>query len=349
MKTILLTGGTGVFGHYLVRDLLAANDVRLILLIRARSNAEARARLNGDIPPHVEVLAGDLLLEEFGIGRDRYGELQRSVTHILHAAASIRFNSSPEEALRNNVLTTKHVLALARECPRLVRFGFLSTALVAGKRTGTIKETELEHAAGFTNTYQQTKYDAERLVRSCKFPLVVFRPPFVHTPLTAQNAKMKSFLSVLISLIAKGKLPIVVGTSESPLDVVNGDEAARHICELFLKDTLSFDTYQITNARTIITNGALHSLIEKAVGSPIPVQYCGVGEAGVNLLRKKVLNNPELATIYERGASFLTDPAYPKFYDNSHTLEELSITEVGENPHSILQRIINETIWNSSK
>ena len=354
MKTVLLTGGTGTFGRFLVRDLLSQDGVRLILLVRGGSDAEARARVekHGAIPPHTEVFAADLLQPRLGLSEERYRDLTGRITHILHSAASTRFNSPLEEARRNNVETTKQILAFAKDCGKLVRFGYLSTAFVAGKRIGLIKEDELKHNAGFNNTYQQSKYEAETLVRTSGLPIVIFRPPFVRSVTEAgQLGNSTDFLSRLITLVVAGHIPFVPGTKDSAMDIVNGSDAAGVICQLFLKDNLVHTTYHITNGTGSLTVGTFHRLMEDEKGESIPIEYLGDGDEGMRRVREKAKQNPMLEEVYKRAESFLSEPGYPKIFDNTHTLAELGIQHLGEEPTKILRSIVHNTIalWNSSK
>src|SRR5439155_19750080 len=99
------------------------------------------------------------------------------VTAIVHAAANTRFDAPLPEARAANVDGTRHVLEFARRCPRLDRVVALSTTHVAGRRTGTILEDDLEHDAEFVNTYEATKYEAERELRAAMrdLPIAVAR------------------------------------------------------------------------------------------------------------------------------------------------------------------------------
>ncbi len=346
MKEIFLTGGTGVFGDYLVRNLADHNDIRLHLLIRGASEKEARERVaaQGTLPAHVQVHAGDLLMPHLGLLPEAYAALQSSITHVLHAAASIRFNSPLEEATRNNVATTEEIIAFARGCKKLERFGYISTALVAGKRTGTILEDEFEHNAGFNNTYQATKYQAEKTARSAGLPLVVFRPPLIYTPNGTSTAGLTSFMKILITMIASGKLPYVLGSEDSAMDVVSGEQSAAIICELFLKDRLTHSTFHITNGKTNLTAGLFHRIIEEEQGHPVPVEFCGIGESGISCLHDKLRARPELLPLYNKTESFLAEPAFPKIFDNAHTLVELHKESLGEDPVFILRKIVHEAL-----
>ena len=122
----------------------------------------------------VRALAGDVT--EPGLGVDP-ADLA-GVTHVIHCAASVSFDLPLEEARRINVAGTQNVLAACRAMPDFERLDAVSTCYVAGRRTGLIQETDLEHDAGFHNTYEQTKYESELLLRAAMpdLPIAVHRP-----------------------------------------------------------------------------------------------------------------------------------------------------------------------------
>jgi long-chain acyl-CoA synthetase len=73
-----------------------------------------------------------------------------------------------DEARAINVEGTREVIGFARECKalgRLERFVHVSTAYVAGKFEGTFRERQLDAGQEFRNTYEQTKWEAEHIVR----------------------------------------------------------------------------------------------------------------------------------------------------------------------------------------
>src|SRR3989344_9303025 len=156
---VLVTGGTGSFGKLMVEKL----DDRKIKFILISRKGPVKA---------------DLGLKYFGWKKDEYDTLAKSVTHILHAAATTRFTHSLDEARKMNVEMTRNILELGRKCPNLRGFGHVSTAFVAGKRVGRILESELEHECGFVNTYEQSKYETEIMLNEYarELPVTIFRP-----------------------------------------------------------------------------------------------------------------------------------------------------------------------------
>lgn len=346
-KILLLTGSTGAFGKFLALELIKYEDVKLILPVRGKSQEESKTRIlnviGGKYEKKVEVFRADLTKEYFGLSRKDYMSLANRVTHILHSAASIQFTLPLEEARLYNVKTTESIIDFAKKCPRLVRFGFLSTALVAGKKSGVIKEDEFEHQMGFKNTYEQTKYEAEKLVRESikQLPVVIFRPPLIIAPRPSKNSNGPiNLLSLAISLIVKGHLSYIPGTEKSTVDFVHAIHAARVIVSLLFKEHLSYLTYHITNGDRAITVEVIRSILEQKYGKRIPLKFCGSMESFLQYVHQIPWYNYKAKVAYKRCASFLPEAAYPKIFDNSNTLAELRIKEIGGNPRDTIRLII---------
>jgi len=80
-----------------------------------------------------------------------------------------------------NVEGTRAMLELADDCRRLRRFTHVSTVFVAGDRTGVVAEDELAVGQRFRNGYEETRFEAELLVRRAmtELPCTVLRPSIV--------------------------------------------------------------------------------------------------------------------------------------------------------------------------
>ncbi|MEK7452932.1 MAG: SDR family oxidoreductase [Patescibacteria group bacterium] len=352
--TIVLTGSTGIFGRFLVPELLRYN-IKLILLVRGISHEDAKTRVQSIISNNennIEVFCSDLTKKYLGLSESEYKDIASRTTHILHSAASTRFNLPLEESRIHNVKTTEEILIFAKQCKNLIRFGFLSTALVAGRRTGIIKEDELEHNKGFNNSYQQTKYEAEMLVhaQAKNFPIVIFRAPLViSSDVSVSHKGPPNFLVVLISLVAKGLLPYVPGTKDSTMDIVSSEDTAHIVIKLMLKDNLSHVTYHITNGDNVTTTHMLHQMVERKIGKKIPIEYCGNLQLFLKRVEEESSNKPEMRAMYKKAESFLMEPVYPKIFDNSNTLSELNITKIGEDPSEILKLMFSNKLWTLSE
>ncbi|MEQ1500957.1 MAG: SDR family oxidoreductase [Myxococcota bacterium] len=187
--THLVSGATGFVGGALVLELLRRTDDPICAVVRATGRT-ARQRFHdalahasqvygvaldpGDLD-RCRVVTGDLLRPGCGIDPDDVGP----VGQVWHCAASLRYeNRYLEEIRATNVDGTRHVLALAERLGAEA-FNYVSTAYVAGRRTGAIPEQAVEDLAT-NNGYEQSKIEAERLVSAAPGMRVrIFRPSVV--------------------------------------------------------------------------------------------------------------------------------------------------------------------------
>jgi long-chain acyl-CoA synthetase len=193
-RVVLLTGATGFVGTEVAVRLIDRPDVTLVCLVQAASEEAAlrearrawhtRGQLADAIGTRVQIVAGDVTRPSLGLAPDAYASLVHRVTHVVHAAAIVRFDAPLQDLRRTNVGGTANTLALARavhDDHGLERLLHVSTAYVAGRRRGEVGEDDLSDRSGFENGYERTKYEAERLVREAMpdLPITVVRPAMI--------------------------------------------------------------------------------------------------------------------------------------------------------------------------
>ncbi len=107
--------------------------------------------------------------------------MRDEATIVFHLAAIYDLAVERSLAMRVNVEGTRNVTRFAASLRALKHFHHVSTCYVAGQRIGRILEIELEHAAGFRNHYEETKYRAELEVERAKreLPVIIHRPSVV--------------------------------------------------------------------------------------------------------------------------------------------------------------------------
>jgi nucleoside-diphosphate-sugar epimerase len=132
----------------------------------------------------VEILPGDVSLLHLGLDEATYSRLAGRITHIIHTAADLRLGAPLEELRKTNLQGTANMLELARLAQRdhgLERYAHVSTAYVAGGRSGAIPEADLTGEYGFSCTYELSKFEGECLVQAAKseLPVSVFRPGMI--------------------------------------------------------------------------------------------------------------------------------------------------------------------------
>lgn len=185
-ETIFLTGFPGFIAERLVKR-LAKKNTSFYLLVqsgfieKASSAVERVSESTGVNLSNFAIAEGDITKPGLGIGPEDLEEIRGSVTSVFHLAAIYDLAVPKDIAFMVNLEGTKNVNDFVRSLPLLVRYNYVSTCYVAGKRNGRILEDELEHTAGFRNYYEETKYLAETEVENLKeeLPVTIFRPAVV--------------------------------------------------------------------------------------------------------------------------------------------------------------------------
>ena len=185
-QTIFLTGFPGFIAGRLV-ERLAKPDTQFFLLVqspfvqKAMHDLENIARTKNVPLENFALIEGDITRKDLGISDEDLESVRHETTDVYHLAAIYDLAVPRDIAQLINVRGTKNVNSFVRTLPALRRYNYVSTCYVAGKRTGKILETELEHDAGFRNFYEETKYLAEIEVEKLKseLPVTIFRPSVV--------------------------------------------------------------------------------------------------------------------------------------------------------------------------
>jgi long-chain acyl-CoA synthetase len=245
---LLLTGGTGFVGMEILARYLERTDRPIYALVRAPSDAEAGARIRSVISSlfgradayrgRVVAIPADIESPELGLDRARRGSLAERVTDIIHAAASVSFSLPLDESRQIYVEGTRRLLELAELCASrggLARFSYISTAYVAGTHTGDFAEDQLEVGQRFRNSYELSKFEAERLVRSYRdrIPVQIFRPSIVVGERPSGWTASFNVLYTPLKAFARGAYPAIPARRSTPVDVVPtgpvGDDETYHL------------------------------------------------------------------------------------------------------------------------
>jgi dTDP-glucose 4,6-dehydratase len=162
-KKILITGGTGFFGSWLLETVLRASEtqriaLKLIVLTRSPDRFRCeRAHLANH--PSVELIVGDI----------RTFNLTQPIDYLIHAATdstpSVK-GVDPSEERDVIIRGTSHVFLMAKQWEARKAL-YVSSGAVYGRQPAEIAKVPEEYAdlieAGSRTTYGNAKWDAEQL------------------------------------------------------------------------------------------------------------------------------------------------------------------------------------------
>lgn len=239
VRTVLLTGATGFLGRYLALEWLQRMDLvdgKVIALVRAKTDAEACARLDrtfdsGDpkllahyrklAADHLEVIAGDKSEVNLGLDTATWQRLADTVDLIVDPAALVNHVLPYSELFGPNAAGTAELIKVALTT-KLKAFTYVSTIGVGdqiqpGKfvEDGDVREISATRAVndGYANGYGNSKWAGEVLLREandlCGLPVAVFRCDTIlaDTTFAGQLNLPDMFTRLMLSVVATGVAP----------------------------------------------------------------------------------------------------------------------------------------------
>jgi fatty acid CoA ligase FadD9 len=239
VRTVLLTGATGFLGRYLALEWLERMELvdgKVICLVRAKSDEEARARLdkifdNGDpkllahyqdlAADHLEVIAGDKGEADLGLDRHTWQRLADMVDLIVDPAALVNHVLPYSQLFGPNALGTAELIRLALTTKQKP-YVYTSTIAVGGQidpsrftEDADIRVSSATRNIGdsYANGYANSKWAGEVLLREahdlCGLPVAVFRCDMIlaDTTYAGQLNVPDYFTRTMLSLVATGIAP----------------------------------------------------------------------------------------------------------------------------------------------
>ena len=322
-----LTGVPGFLGTRLLRALAAAEPESTVLLLVQPKFEDRTRRLLADLDlaDRAEVLPGDITEPDLALG-NQYNAVAAQVTQAVHLAAVYDLTVPREIGWQVNVKGTRHVLDLLAESPRLERFGYVSSAYVSGRRTGTIYEDELVHDAGFKNFYEETKYHAEVLVqdRMAEIPTLIFRPSIVvGDSETGETDKFDGPYFVLNALrtLPRYTLMARVGAGTEPVNLAPVDFVIDAMVHLLGTEGHEGTVFHLTDPRPLTAQAVMELFADLL---DMHVAYVSVPPSVARALMNTGVGRtlgiaPELIDYFD----------HPSHYDAANTRAALDGTGIG--------------------
>ncbi|MGZ4512948.1 MAG: thioester reductase domain-containing protein, partial [Mycobacterium sp.] len=243
VRTVLLTGATGFLGRYLALEWLERMEMvdgKVIALVRAKSDDEARARLDktfgvgspeGDpkllahyqelAADHLEVIAGDKGEANLGLDQQTWQRLADTVDLIVDPAALVNHVLPYSELFGPNALGTAELIRVALTT-KLKPYAYVSTIGVGDQiRPGEfVEDADIRRISAtrevndsYANGYGNSKWAGEVLLREahdlCGLPVAVFRCDMIlaDTTYAGQLNLPDMFTRLMLSLVATGVAP----------------------------------------------------------------------------------------------------------------------------------------------
>src|SRR5271168_1069679 len=202
LNQVLLTGGTGFIGPFLVKSLLEQTTAKIHVLVRASDEHQGRQRLRAAMESmgpcsaglmqmfeaRVIPVCGDLGQEKLGLTQEGWDFLENEIDTVFHNGATVNYLFNYDRMREANVLGTNEVLRLAFE-GRPKDLNYVSTTFVFGWAVKSVLyETDMNRNMELLDFgYSQSKWVAEQVVadaRSKGLSVRIFRPALVSPSVT---------------------------------------------------------------------------------------------------------------------------------------------------------------------
>lgn len=223
MLNILVTGAAGLIGGEVCARLIARGHI-VHGLVHRRKEVLAN---DGTPVALTSVISGNVTKAGLGLKDSAF---QGKLDLIIHCAASLEFDASPEKLGAINVEGTRNVVAFAKA--NGAKILHVSTAYVCGERDGVIAEEPVSPDTQFGNAYEESKAAGEAVVRESGLPFIIARPSVVMGE--AASGRIREFPSIcnLFRLLARGSISLLPVTENANFDLVPIDYVAGGIVTL---------------------------------------------------------------------------------------------------------------------
>jgi thioester reductase-like protein len=269
----LVTGFPGFIGRRLVARLVADDpEARAVALVEERMLEPAREAADAIDAERIEVLAGDIGESGLGLSDSDRERLRSEVRRVYHLAAIYDLAVPLTVAQRVNVDGTGNVLELCAEAESLERLAYVSTAYVAGMRTGIVYEHELVMGQEFKNHYESTKFQAEAWVREYmdRVPTTILRPAIVvGDSRTGETQKFDGpyfILRTIAEAERSGRSVFQFGRADAPFNVVPVDFVVEAIAAAAADPAAAGETLHLVDPEPLTASELTSALSREYAG-----------------------------------------------------------------------------------
>jgi thioester reductase-like protein len=260
LNQVLLTGGTGFIGPFLMKSLLEQTRAKIYVLVRSSDEKQGMQRLRDameSIGPcevglmemfeaRVIPVCGDLGQPKLGLTQDEWDFFASEIDTVFHNGATVNYLFNYDLMRDANVLGTNEVVRLAFE-GRPKEFNYVSTTFVFGWAVKSVlNETDLnENMELLDFGYSQSKWVAEQVVvdaRSRGLSTRIFRPALVSPSVTGGGNNFDIAVRLVAFMVNHG---IGVDTLNQ-VSFVPADIVANNIVAISTTRGTANKTYHVT-------------------------------------------------------------------------------------------------------
>ncbi len=281
MNTILLTGVTGFLGIHVLQRLLKQNNTKKVYCIIRQKDLKTADKRFTDIINYyfknnkevkelikekVIIIDGNITKNKFGLGKEKYEELQSKITTVINVAANVRHYGKEESIFNANIESVKNILEF---CSKDISLAHISTLSIGGFKTvesesRVFTENELYIGQKLNgNPYLISKFKAEELVLRSSVNSKIFRlgniMPRRKDGKFQKNYNQNAFLNASKIIFDMKKVPQEFIDYKIELSPVDGCSTA--IVKL-LNNTSKNKIYHIVNDKLITLKDLIEILKE---------------------------------------------------------------------------------------
>ena len=255
-RSILVTGATGLIGRRVVESILRRTDAPVVALVRDPSRWQQIAAHLGANASRVTAVRADITRPALGLDLRTMTRSLGTPLVVVHSAGDIVFSRSLAESRQVNVEGTRNVVDLSYSFPD-VRLVHVSSAFAVGRRTGVIAEGSTAQGAGWVNAYEQSKHEAELIVRESDLDYVIARPSTVVCDDAGGAVTQVNAVHRALRLYHAGLASMMPGTEDTPVDVIPADWLADAIARLALANNCAGKTVHLCAGEGALPLGEL--------------------------------------------------------------------------------------------
>ncbi len=271
----LLTGATGFLGSHILSDLLSNSENLIYCLVRAKSEREARQRIeesqkkfrlgNTTDNPRIIPILGDLSKPHLGLSKEDLQMIKSNINSIIHNGAHVHHIFDYNKLRKTNVLSTSSLLEIASK--HNIPFVYVSSLLsiVDQDNQGHLKEEfPSGETQGLYGGYQKTKWVNEMILKKAfekGLDVRIFRPNTICGQSSTGISAYASdhFLRLVKGCIQMGVAPIW----NAAIDLLPVDYVSESIVQISKQAAVPSPIFNLTSRSIFTWTQLIEWLIER--------------------------------------------------------------------------------------